>query len=226
MNKRLIVILSAIVLLSGSSLWAYLHFRNRPDPQVQNVQRMMADPEMQKLSWQERREKIGQEMAKLTPQQREAARQAMRTRGEQRFQKQLDAYFAMSPQQKSDYLSQMITAGERFRAEREARRQQEAAAGNGSQGGPGGGPDSPQNRTQASSGTNSGGGPGQGDRTEQRLSRRADMLNQTTPEQRAQRTQFFQDLQAQRSAMGLPPMTGRGFGGGPGFFGGGPPPGR
>ena len=140
-------------------------------------------------------------MGKLTPQQQEQVRQTMFARREQQFQKELNTYFAMSPEQKVAYLNQKIQEQEERAKQWEQRRAERQASqqnGAGGSGGPGG-------DGQATSGGTSGnnaGGPGnwRNATVDQRTAMRQQMLNQTTPIQRAQRMQYMQDMQTQRSA--------------------------
>jgi hypothetical protein len=184
---------------------------------------MMANRPPETLTPEERRQRFAEfneEMGKLTPAQRDQMREAFSARREQRFQKELNAYFAMTPEQKIAHLNEQIKKQEERAKQWEQRRaewqasQQNSAAGGGSQGGPGG---SAPGNGQTTSGGTSGGPPDWRNATiDQRTAWRQQNLNQTTPVQRAQRVQYNQDMQAQRAALGLPPTRGPQYFGGPG----------
>jgi hypothetical protein len=133
-------------------------------------------------------ELLRQEVRKLSPEQRAELFAA----GQREMAQRLDAYFAMSPAERRQYLDQAIDRAEQ-------RRREAANAG--------GGPVAAGRR------------PG-GDRprsAEEIEKRRKEILNRTTPEQRAQMDRirakmdrFRQDLNQRRAQRGLPPATGPG----------------
>jgi hypothetical protein len=98
----------------------------------------------------------------------------------------------MSPKDKTRHLDRMIK-------EMEQRRQARQAQGGGrGQGPPGGGPNGPWGPRDRSASS--------------RDASRQERLDNTTPAERAQMTQFFRDLNARRQQLGLPTGGGRGFG--------------
>ncbi len=132
-------------------------------------------------------ERFRQEVRKLSPEQRAELFAA----GQREMAQRLDAYFAMSPAERRQYLDQAIDRAEQ-------RRREAANAG--------GGPAAVGRR------------PGDRPRSAEEIEkRRKEILNRTTPEQRAQMDRlrakmdrFRQDLNQRRAQRGLPPATGPG----------------
>ena len=230
MNKRVVAITVFILLLCGCSLWAYKYWKNRPDPQVQKLQEMMATRPPENLTPEERQQRfheIGQEMGNSRRSSASRWISSGRLGLNSDFRRELDSYFAMTPEQRVAYLRERIRRDQereqqwaRRRAEWQASQQNAAASG--SQGAGGASPNNGQatsGGTSSSTASSAAGGP-PNPRTprtaDQRAASRQQRLNKTSPVQRAQRVQFIQDMQTQRAAMGLPP------GSGPGFFGGPP----
>ena len=60
MNKRIVVIAISILLLCCCSVWAYKYLKNRPDPQVQKMQEMMAAGPPENMTPEERRQRFGE----------------------------------------------------------------------------------------------------------------------------------------------------------------------
>jgi cell division protein FtsB len=134
-------------------------------------------------------EQFRQEVRKLSPEQRSELFAAGRREAMQR----LDAYFAMSPAERRQYLDREIDRAEQRRRE----------ANNNPAGGPGANGRRPGGERPRSA--------------EEIEKRRREMLNRTTPEQRAQMDQFRarmdkfrQEMNQRRSQRGLPPATGPG----------------
>jgi hypothetical protein len=157
-------------------------------------------PDERKEKFKELRDTMGQ----LSPEQRKLAFADAR----QKREAELENYFKLSQSEKTQYLDQQIDRMESFR--------KKAAAGKGSGGGLGGNSSAAGVGSQAF-GSNTGGGGGGGGKgwgggkgmntTEEGRKVR---LDQSTPEQRARRDQFFKDMQARRTQRGLPPLS---FGG-------------
>ena len=123
----------------------------------------------------------------------------------------------MSPDQKTAYVNQFLSDMQKRQQEREARRAaDQAQSGSNGQGGNGQGGDGSQGggNAQGGSGGRPGGGQGGRNRFDQqaRNVRRLQMLDNTTPEQRAQMTVFRQSVQQQCQQQGITP---------PRFMGGG-----
>jgi hypothetical protein len=127
-------------------------------------------------------------------------------RGQRRMTEMAAAYCNMTPDQKSAYMSQFVADMQKRQQEWEARRAADQAQNGGSaQNGSG----------QGGNGRGGAGGPGGGaNRFNQqaRNQRRLQMLDNTTPEQRAQMNVFRQGVQQQCAQQGITP---------PRFMGGG-----
>jgi hypothetical protein len=152
----------------------------RPDPQMAKVKALQQ--ELSAAGGADRRQKwqqLGEELRKLTPGQRQALRGDFR----KRRQEQLSRYFTLSKEEKTRWLDEQINRMEAMRRSGQA---------NG-RGGNGPNPPVPGGRNLS---------------PDEREQRRRTMLDQTTPEERAQRDQFLHDLNARRLQRGL-----GGFGG-------------
>lgn len=126
---------------------------------------------------------------------------------------EMNRYFAMSAKEKVQFLDERIDRMERMRKSWEK---------TGGKGGNGGGPFGPGGPPRGTVGAVSGGATGQGNRAgaagappgrsppspADREQRRKQLLDRTTPEDRAQMDQFRRDLNARRAQRGLP-VTGR-----------------
>jgi hypothetical protein len=140
----------------------------------------------------ERREKMEafrKEQEKLSPAERKEIWADLRKGRE----KELERYHKMSKEEKAAVLDERIDQMEAMRASR-----QRMNGGNGPRNGGSG-------ETPARAGTsteNRGGRANLSQDDRERL--RKDMLDSTTPEERALRDQFFKDLQARRAQRGLP----------------------
>lgn len=205
MSKRNVTIGVVAILLIGGTVWAVM--RKRGDPEVEKITQMINEktpPEQQHQRWHE----VRQEMEKLTPQQREEVGSQMRAVFERRMDEQVKEYFTLPPPQRIAYLDKQINEGEKRRKEWEARRAQTGQSGG--RGGSGG--------QVASAGGGQGGGPGpggqgrpgRGGNTDERMMRRDARLDNSTAQQRAQRSAYFADMRARRIQLGLPPWPGRG----------------
>ncbi len=191
MSKKTITVTATILLLViVGSVWA---FRSRTDPQIEKIKQLGAEAFKEDQSPEQRRqsfELIHQEMQKLTPEQREVVHQQGRQEFERRMDEQMDAYFALPPEERVAYLDKQIEEGEKRRKEWESRRQ--AARGNAPQ--VAGGPM-----------PNAGQRPPRSNNPGDRATRRNMHLDDLTPEQRAKRSAFFADMQKRRYELGLPP---------------------
>jgi len=156
-------------------------------------------PDERKEKFQELRDTMGQ----LSPEQRKLAFADVR----QKREAELENYFKLSPSEKTKYLDQQIDRMESFR--------KKTAAGKGI----GGGLSSSVGGNSAAAGVGSsqafgsntggggGGGKGWGGGKNMTEEGRKVRLDQSTPEQRARRDQFFKDMQARRTQRGLPPLS-------------------
>jgi hypothetical protein len=189
-RKRWLLAVAVLLLLAGG-LGAWYFWPDGQLARVKELRQELLSDTSRKLPADQRRQKwqeFRKEEEKLSPGQRKSLWEEMR----QRRKKDVEHYFTLTKAEKTRWLDEQIDR-------REARRREwQAAGGNGAGGGgPGGG---------------QGGGPGGGANVspEEREKRRKQMLDSTTPEERAQFDQLRKDLAARRSQRGLPgPIFGR-----------------
>jgi hypothetical protein len=186
----------------------------RTDPAVKKVRDLRKDLASVSLNPEQRREKFRElrdALQKLPPDKREKVQREMAEEGRKRFEDQLKRYASMSPQEKTQYLDQQIDRMERFRQQRPPTAPNTPGSGSGSvfTSGPGNSVAGVRGPGQAQ-----GSGQGSGNRpsmsAEDREKRRKQRLDETTPEFRALRDQFFKDLQQRRQQRGLMMGTGPG----------------
>lgn len=204
---------TALGLLIVLALVLVLFWRFGPDRQVAKVQALRKElfsEAGRTLSPDERRQRfetLRKEEEALTPEQRRAAS----ADGRKRREAEMAGYFKLAPEQKLAFLDERIDRMEQRRLERMAAGN---AAANGKGGPPGGrslagggaGPNA--NGQLANAGT-----PFFGSMSlQQRDQMRMNMLDSTTPEQRAQFLQFMKDMRDRRAQCGLPPLQGPGGG--------------
>jgi hypothetical protein len=136
------------------------------------------DPQERRQKW----EQFRREQEQLSPAERKELWADVR----QKRQEEMKRYFAMSPAQKTAYLDDRINRMEQMRKQREAA--QKAQGGSG--------------------GTAAPLGPPGGQRSQEERERlRKERLDDSTPEERAMRDQYFKDLQARRAQRGLPALS-------------------
>ena len=181
--RRRLALLLLLLLLFGFGI-ARLAWPDRKLAAAMAMRRELSSPASRALPGEERREKwlaLREAEKRLSP----AQRRELSAESRKRRQAEMAKYFRMSRADKTRFLDEQIRRTQR----------------------PG---------SQASA---SGGGSGPGQRTDggtrggsdaQRDERRRERLDSTTPAERAQMAQFFRDLAARRSQLGLP------MGGGPG----------
>lgn len=193
-NKKTLVALVAVILLAGAA-WAFLP--SGPDPQlvkVQQLQEKLFDPNS-KIPAEERRQAFGElreEAEKLTPEQRE---ELMRENPmARRMRETVVAYFDLPEKDRKAALDEQIDQMERFRKQREQERGNRPAGG----GPPGGGPP--------------GGFRGGNMDQTQRNELRKKMLDQTSPQERAMFSEYFQQMNNRRKERGMPTFGGPGGG--------------
>jgi hypothetical protein len=214
-NWKAWIIAALLLLLLGGTVGGYFMFRE--DPQIARAKEIMAEfgrGRGKDLSREERRAK-GKELRDLfenmTEGQRQTLRKEMMEKWRKRESERLAKYFAMSPEDKIKYLDQQIEQQEARRqqfeemrqkwAEEREKRKQEAAA---------------RGETVKEDNRRPGWGPGGGRGAwskmspEERDNRRKQFLDSTTPEERQQRWEYRQDMNARRQALGLPVRGGRG----------------
>ena len=197
-----------VILVTATTVWA--HRRRRLDPEVGKI--MQQFDKAEQLPEDQRRAMRGDfrtTMERLNPSQQQQLREQMGIRFERRANAQAAAYCGMTADQKRAYLDQQVAEMQKRQQEWESRRAAEQAqngtgAQDGGSGRNGGGP----------GGGGPGGGPGgRGNRFDQQAQaqRRNQRLDNSSPEQRAQRNAYVQDLRAQCQAAGVTPPR---FGGG------------
>lgn len=153
-------------------------------------------------------------MREVPPQYREQVGQQMGRLWEARERAETASYFALSPEKRQAELDRRIKADEerrkQWQAEREKRDQERAAGGQQSggfagRGGPGGGPPG-GGPGRGQGGGPGGGGPGGNRRgsEEARNDRSKRRLDQSTPEQRAQQSEYRRAMEERRTQLGLP----------------------
>jgi hypothetical protein len=139
------------------------------------------------------------------------------------FDKRLDEYFKLSPEERKDFLNaeidRMQERMKRFAGlSKEQRERMRPPGGRGRDG---------DGRSGGDGATKGGGGPRPPMSQQQRNEFARKMLDSTTPERRAQMAEFFTQMRAAMQARGITPPGPPGGGPGPGFgppiFG--PPPG-
>jgi cell division protein FtsB len=183
----------------------------RTDPAVKKVRDLRKELADANLSPDQRRDKFRQlreAMDKLPPQKREQMQREMAEEGRKRFEEQMKRYAKMSPDEKTRYLDQQIDRMEQFRQRRQQQNQNGSGPGTGAGGvftsGPaGGGQRGPGGQAQGGAGGGQGFGNGQQSSAEDRERRRKQMLDQTTPEFRAMRDQYFKDLRQRQQQRGF-----------------------
>lgn len=204
--------IAAVLLFLGAGwlVWASL-----PDPQLAEIkalQQQMFDPNsgLDDNARRELRQNIRDKMDGLTDAQREQLRDQFFEGFRQRDNERMRNYFAASPEQRIALLDQDI---ERMRNWEQNRGDRQRNAGG--EGGPPGG---------RGFGGPGGGGPGAGgpggrggrdpnESPEDRRDRQRRRLDNSTSEERAMRSAYFEDLNKRRVQLGLepiPPRRGRG----------------
>jgi hypothetical protein len=187
-----------LVLLSlvGFAFGSYRTLRT--DPNVRKIRdlrkELAAGTELTPEQRREKFQQIRETMEKLPPAKRDQIRREIAEEGRQRFESDLRRYARLSPQEKTRYLDQQIDRMEAARRQR-SQFQGEAAPPAGSS-------------VVFGSSANVGRPPnyqkgGQPQSAEDREKRRKQRLDETTPEFRALRDQYFKDLQARRQQRGV-----------------------
>jgi hypothetical protein len=198
-SRRNLIIGAGII--AAVLLGALLYWMWRPNPQLTKVREMrreLSADSGRKLSPQERRDRfeaLRQEQAKLTA----AERKQLADEARKRRKADIAHYFTLSKKEKTAALDQQIDRMEAMRKQMQAanstgRGNPSGAGNNFGFGQPPNGPTSAANQS-----------------TEERERRRKEMLDSTTPEERAQFDQYRKDLQARMAQRGISP-TPAGFG--------------
>lgn len=171
--------------------------------------------EEHRAKWEEYRA----EMDRLKPEQRQQIESERFGRFQKREKEKMDKFFQAQPKEQLEMLDNDIKREEEFRKRMEQMMQNGGGWG-GFGGGAGGGGRGP-------GGPGGGGGGGGGDRRsrsnpEERENMRKRMLDNSTPEFRAQMAEYRSQMKKRREALGLPPSP---WGGGGGMPKGGAPKG-
>ena len=173
-----------LLLLIGGMVWAV-----RPDPhlaRVQELQKELANakdlsPDDRKAKFQELRD----QMKHLSDDQKwELASPFL-----EKQKAEMDRYFALAPKEKVKYLDEKIDQSEKMRKEWEKKGVQSKSGGGG---------------MPATAPVGLGGGGPKQRSNEEIEKRRKDMLNRTTPEERAHTDQFREEMNDRRRRRGLP----------------------
>ena len=197
-KAKWLVLAFLVLLFSGLGAWA---MTSGEDPQLTKVKEMRA--QLETAPEGQRRELWGQmrqEMEKLPEAAREALFADRRQEWEARENKQMQEFFSKSRAEQIALIDKQIDDSEKRRAERDRRRAQGQAnggdRGRGGPGGPGGGRGGP----------GAGGGRGGRGATDPaaRMERTRNYLDKTSPESRAQRSEYRRMSDERRQARGLP----------------------
>ena len=177
-----------LMLLIGGLVWAV-----RPAPRFSRVQELQKElAESKDLSPDERKAKFAQlrdEMKHLTDDQKWQLSAPMR----EKQKAEMDRYFALAPKEKIKYLDERIDKSEKMRKEWEKKGAMGKAGGplaSGFVGGPGGGGAGGTHPKQRSS--------------EEMEKRRKEMLDRSSPKDRAQMDRFRKEMNDRRKQRGLP----------------------
>jgi len=191
-----------LVLLIAGVVWA---FKGHADAQVEKLKRMQDQMFAGGPPKPDDFERMQKEMKDLTPDQRQQVWDHGRKNFQRQMEKQVDDYFAAPPEKRKEILDKQIQDMEKRRKEMEKRRKE-----NGGQDGPPGGGPGQAGQGGPPGGTGAGpGGPGGQNRTPQQQSeRRNQMLDSTSPAQRAKMAAYFSDLLKRRAQLGLPAFPG------------------
>ncbi|MCH8839794.1 MAG: hypothetical protein IH831_03795 [Planctomycetes bacterium] len=194
MDKKKTAIGAMMLALVVGAGWA-LGFFDTTDPQVAELQKLREETfgRMDQMSDEERRsqfQKFRQRVEGLSEDQRREFFESGREGFQQMMLQRMDQFFAMSPEEQTEKLDEMIDRMEEWRANREQ----------GGGGGPGWGR----------------GGAGRGDMSPaQRDQRSKQRLDRSTPEMRAKMDRFLDMMNERREERGLEPIDrGRGMFGG------------
>ena len=199
MKKSIAISIAITLLLIISGLaWAFM-FRETPDPdllRVTTIQQELFNADDQEVT-PEKRQQLFQEMRDLAENLPEEKRQKMREQMGNAFRERMAnhiAEFAALPESERDaFLDADIDRWGRMRQSFSRQRPPPGNQGDAERGRPGGGP--PWARGQTNDGRPD---------AEQRRDRRREMLDVTTPEQRAQWSLYMEAMQKRREERGLP----------------------
>jgi hypothetical protein len=199
-KAKWLVLAFLVLLFSGLGAWA---MTSGEDPQLTKVKELRA--QLEAAPEGQRRELWGQmrqEMEKLPEKAREALFEDRRKEWEAGLDKRMEEFFSKPRAEQLAQIDKEIDADEKRRVERDRRRAQGQANGKGGdrgRGGPGGG-----GRGGPGAGNGGGrGGRGGGD-SAARMQRSKNYLDKSSPESRAQRSEYRRMSDERRQARGLP----------------------
>jgi hypothetical protein len=206
MSKRKIgIVVVVLLLLVAGTIWA---FKARADAKMARLKQMQDKMFAAGMPQREQVDQFRKEVDQLSDDQRGQVFEHMGEIMQRRIQKQADDYFALPPEKRNDFLDKQIQEMEKRRKEWAARRAQDGQGGPG-QGGVGQNPSTPgQGSNTANAGRQWGGGRNASPGVVS--SRRNQMLDSSSPAQRAQRSVYFSALQQRRIELGLPAWSGGG----------------
>jgi hypothetical protein len=177
-----------ILLLSAMAAWAYLP--ERQDPNVAKIEELRE--EMEGATDERRRELYGEmreAFRNLPEEAREKQFDEWRQRREAREQQRMNEFFAMTPAQQIEKIDEQLKEEEQRRKEWAARRAQRGD----------------QNQGAREGGRGRGDRGGRGTRgSRDSAERRKSYLDKTSPQTRAQRSEYSRMRAARRVALGLP----------------------
>jgi hypothetical protein len=195
-GKRIVIGLLTLLVLAFGTAWAFgwIGGTNPALAEVQQLQSKLSDPALKeqdrRAAWGEMRQK----MDSLSEADRASVREAMRQRMEKRMNDHMKEVLAMS---KADQLKALDADIDRMRkreADRAANQAKDAKAG-------------ADGKSQQANGRQRNRGGYRSDADQ--VSRIENRLDRTSPESRANRTQYMQLLNQRLQQRGLPPMTRR-----------------
>ena len=214
---RWLLILLALAFLAFLVAWLLGYVRLTTDPRIVEIQKLQAEAQQQFMAnggpqtLDEAKAAVaamGQIREKIEALPKNMQREAGRRGGNvfrNTMQTRINAYFSMPPEQRQAELDRQIKQEDLFRKAWEASR----PAG-GRQGGPpggvatSGGPGGGGGPGGAAGGPGGGGGPPRGGSEEDRNRWRKNMIDSTTPEQRARYVEYRRAMEARREQLGTP----------------------
>jgi hypothetical protein len=221
---RWLLILLAIACLAFLVAWLLGYVRLATDPRIVEIQKMQAEAQQRftanggPQTLEEAKEAVAamsQIREKIEALPENMRREAGRRGGNvfrNTMQTRINAYFSLPPEQRQAELDRQIKQEEMFRKAWEASgpaggRQGGPPGGVAASGGPGGGGSGgPGGGGQGSGGPGGGGrgGPPRGGSEEDRNRWRKNIIDNTSPEQRARYVEYRRAMEARRDQLGMP----------------------
>ena len=170
-RKRFIIITIIVLILSGIVSWG-ISWEANGLQRVQELQQQVSDPSLSPEERDKKRQQIHEEIDKLSDKQRNNLREQRFADMEQRMDRVMQQYFVLPEKERIAFLDKQIQTEEKRRKEWESHR-------NGQ-----------QNQNLKSNQSNSLPNGRQTRTPEQRMQRRNQFLDRSTPELRAQRNAY------------------------------------